>query len=475
MSRSSRTLYAPGRHQRGHVQGGALRPPARASRPTLLFYNKSDGAAGRRRPGTGLITTANAADVGRQLRLPLRHRGASTTTTPSSAGSGGFVFQPTKNGFNPNRLGHRDTPGAIQRSQVHPGPRAEAQARRLRRRTTDIMDGKFANGTGGDDHQRAVGASRTTARQPASTSGVAPLPNCCRTASARPRSSACRCSCVNSRSKHVKESWDLIRYLSIAPRRCRSTRRRAGCRRLMARGEQSKVGARPTRSRQAVIAAANNGQPMPNIPEMGVGVDAGERTCSQLLVKGRRSPPRAGGRADDEPASHKAISGGRLGRRVPRNRRGARASRAPPSLWHGSRGGQARRPTSRPASYGNGTRMGQHARTAGRVRVHPARASSSSRSRRVVGDRRTRLYISFTNFDGLEHFDRAPGTGSGSRNYRDGAVRRRRRARSWMVHPVDARCSRSLSTVLSFAVGLAARAAAERSQRSASGASTGRC
>jgi maltose-binding protein MalE len=94
---------------------------------------------------------------------------------------------------------------------------------------------------------------------------------------------------VNKYSKNVKESWDLIRYLSThlpMPLYRASQRvpvlKSTAKRRLVANNPVVKT----------VIQASNNGQPMPNIPAMGVVWEPMGDQLS-LLVQGKTTPAAA--------------------------------------------------------------------------------------------------------------------------------------------------------------------------------------
>ena len=90
---------------------------------------------------------------------------------------------------------------------------------------------------------------------------------------------------VNSKSKHVKEAWDLVNYMSThlpLPLYRASGRVPA----TIAAAKNKAVLANPVT--QTVLAAAAKGQPMPNIPEMSV-VWTPVGNALQLLVKGEIS------------------------------------------------------------------------------------------------------------------------------------------------------------------------------------------
>jgi arabinogalactan oligomer/maltooligosaccharide transport system substrate-binding protein len=195
-------------------------------------------------------------------------------------GFGGFGFQPTKNGFNPRRLGLA-TAGAISGLQFI---QDLVMKYKLVPPTTnyDIMDGKFANG------QAAMVINGPWAVQNYQAKGinfgVEPIPNLPNGKPATPFVGV-QMLAVNSKSKHVKEAWDLVNYLSThlpLPLYRASGRVPA----TIAAAKNKAVLANPVT--QTVLAAAAKGQPMPNIPEMSV-VWTPVGNALQLLVKGELS------------------------------------------------------------------------------------------------------------------------------------------------------------------------------------------
>ena len=133
----------------------------------------------------------------------------------------------------------------------------------------DIMDGKFGsgqaamviNGPWAVQNYRSKGINFGVAPLPTLPNGKAPTPFV-----------GVQMLGVNSRSKNAAAAWDLARYLSInlpLPLYRASGRVPA----TVAASKAKEVKANPVT--QVVIAASNKGQPMPNIPEMGVGLDAG--------------------------------------------------------------------------------------------------------------------------------------------------------------------------------------------------------
>jgi maltose-binding protein MalE len=148
--------------------------------------------------------------------------------------------------------------------------------------TYDIMDGKFAsgqaamiiNGPWAVQNYKAKGINFGVAPLPTLPNGKAPTPFV-----------GVQMFAVNSKSSHVKESWDLINYLGThlaLPLYNASGRVPA----LTSVAKSKAVQANPVT--KAVIASAANGQPMPNIPEMSV-VWTPVGNGMQLLVKGTLS------------------------------------------------------------------------------------------------------------------------------------------------------------------------------------------
>ncbi len=192
-------------------------------------------------------------------------------------GFGGFVFQPTKNGFNAKRLGLA-TPGAVQAFQLI---QDVVKKDNLVPGTTtyDIMDGKFAAG------QAAMIINGPWAVQNYAAKGInfgmAPLPTLPNGKAASPFVGV-QMFGVNSRSKHVAVAWDLVNYLSThlpLPLYNASGRVPALLSAASSKAVQSSA------VTKAVLAAAKTGQPMPNIPEMSV-VWTPVSNALQLLVKG---------------------------------------------------------------------------------------------------------------------------------------------------------------------------------------------
>jgi arabinogalactan oligomer / maltooligosaccharide transport system substrate-binding protein len=199
-------------------------------------------------------------------------------------GFGGYVFKLTKNGYDPKQLGI-NTPGGIrglkflqdlvQRHKLTPAAT-----------NTDVMEGKFKAG------DVAMIIDGPWAVQGFRTAGVnfatAPLP---RLPNGKPSAPfvGVQGFFVNKYSKNVKESWDLIRYLSThLPMPLYRASQRVPV--LKATAKTRLVSSNPVV--KTVIQASNNGQPMPNIPAMGVVWEPmGDQL--QLLVQGKTTPAAA--------------------------------------------------------------------------------------------------------------------------------------------------------------------------------------
>jgi arabinogalactan oligomer / maltooligosaccharide transport system substrate-binding protein len=199
-------------------------------------------------------------------------------------GFGGYVFRLTKNGYDPNKLGI-NTPGGIRGLkfiqdlvQVHKLTPAATN--------TDVMEGKFKNGTAAMiiDGPWAVQGFRSAGVN----FGVAALPKLPNGKPSAPFVGV-QGFFVNKYSKNVKESWDLIRYLSIhLPMPLYRASQRVPV--LKSTAKRRLVASNPVV--KTVIAASNNGQPMPNIPAMGVVWEPmGDQLA--LLVQGRTTPAAA--------------------------------------------------------------------------------------------------------------------------------------------------------------------------------------
>lgn len=287
-------LYAPVGIQAATYKGKLYGLPI-ALETTFLFYNKAMVPTPPK-TWTELIATAKRLTSGDNYGF-LWNPTDLYYDYAFIGGYGGFVFQPTKNGFNARRLGLA-TAGAINAFQFIQDL-VQKDALVPATTTYDIMDGKFASG------QAAMVINGPWAVQNYQAKGinfgVAPLPTLPNGKKPTPFVGA-QLLAVNSKSKHVKESWDLVNYLGThlpLPLYRASGRVPA----TLAAANSKEVKSNPVT--QTVIAAAKTGQPMPNIPEMGsVWTPVGN--VLQLLVKGQVSAHDAGVQMTNQVA--KAIS-----------------------------------------------------------------------------------------------------------------------------------------------------------------------
>lgn len=178
------------------------------------------------------------------------------------AANGGYVFQQTKSGYNPQRLG-LNTPGAIAGLKfiqdlvtVHKlVPPAT---------NTDIMEGKFAAGEAGMIIDGPSAFANFKAK--GIDFDVAALPSFSKTKPMRPFVGV-RGFIVNSRSEHTKEAWDLVRYLSQnAQLPLFKTAGHVPVLNALA----AKAIVKKSPVAQAVIKSSNVGEATPNIPAMAV-------------------------------------------------------------------------------------------------------------------------------------------------------------------------------------------------------------
>jgi arabinogalactan oligomer / maltooligosaccharide transport system substrate-binding protein len=216
-------------------------------------------------------------------------------------GFGGYVFKLTRNGYDPKQLGI-NTAGGIRGLkflqdlvQIHKlTPSAT---------NTDVMEGKFKNGSAAMiiDGPWAVQGFRSAGVN----FGVAALPKLPNGKSSAPFVGV-QALFVNKYSKNVKEAWDLIRYLSIhlpmplyrASQRVPVLKSVANTK-LVSNDPVTKV----------VIQSTNNGEPMPNIPAMGV-VWEPMADQLQLLVQGKTTAAEAARTAQERIARAIAAQGG---------------------------------------------------------------------------------------------------------------------------------------------------------------------
>jgi arabinogalactan oligomer / maltooligosaccharide transport system substrate-binding protein len=217
-------------------------------------------------------------------------------------GYGGYVFKVTKNGYDQTKLGI-NTPGGIKALkfiqdlvQVHHLTPASTN--------TDIMEGNFKNG------KAAMIIDGPWATQNFKSAGVnfgvAALP---KLPNGHPSSPfvGLQALFVNKYSKNTKEAWDLVRYLSIhLPMPLFKASGRVPV--LKSAASSKLVQSSPVT--KVVIQAANNGEPMPNIPAMNlVWEPMGDQLT--LLVQGKTTPAAAARTAQERIAKAiKEQSGG---------------------------------------------------------------------------------------------------------------------------------------------------------------------
>jgi arabinogalactan oligomer/maltooligosaccharide transport system substrate-binding protein len=266
---------------------------------TFLFYNKAMVPTPPK-TWTGLIATAKRLTTGDKFGF-LYNPTDLYYNYAFIGGYGGFVFQPTKNGFNARRLGLA-TAGATQAFQfiqdlVMKYGLVPATT------TYDIMDGKFAsgdaamiiNGPWAVQNYQAKGINFGVSTLPTLPNGKQPTPFV-----------GVQLLAVNSHSKHVKEAWDLVNYLSThlpLPLYRASGRVPA----TLAAASSKAVKANPVS--QTVLAEAKLGQPMPNVPEMA-SVWTPFGNSMQLLVKGDLSARDAAVQMTNQVAKAISAAGG---------------------------------------------------------------------------------------------------------------------------------------------------------------------
>jgi arabinogalactan oligomer/maltooligosaccharide transport system substrate-binding protein len=266
----------------------------------FLFYNK---AMVQTPPKTwnALITTAKRLTSGDKYGF-LWDTGNFYYAYNWIRGYGGYVFKVTKNGYDPTKLGI-NTPGGIRGLkfiqdlvQVHHLTPASTN--------TDIAEGSFKNGKAAMiiDGPWAVQGFRTAGVN----FGVAALPNL---PNGKPSSPfvGLQALFVNKYSKNTKEAWDLVRYLSIhLPMPLFKASGRVPV--LKSAAKSKIVQSNPVT--KVVIQAANNGEPMPNIPAMDL-VWGPMSDQLQLLVQGKTTPAAAARAAQERIArAIKEQSGG---------------------------------------------------------------------------------------------------------------------------------------------------------------------
>jgi maltose-binding protein MalE len=111
---------------------------------------------------------------------------------------------------------------------------------------------------------------------------------------------------VNRYSKNAKEAWDLVRYLST---HLPMPLYRASGRVPVLKSAANAKSVRSNPVTKAVIQASNAGEPMPNIPAMGVVWEPMGDALSQL-VQGKITPAAAARAAQERIARAIAAQGG---------------------------------------------------------------------------------------------------------------------------------------------------------------------
>ena len=276
------SLYAPVGMQAVTYKGKIYGLPI-ALETTFLFYNK---AMVQTVPKTwnALVATAKRLTTGDQYGL-LWNPTDLYYNYAFIGGFGGYVFQPTAKGFNWARVGLA-TPGAIQGLQLI---QDSVITNKLVPATTnyDIADGEFSSGKAAMIINGPWAVQNYTAK--GINFGMAPLPTLSNNKSPAPFVGV-QALGVNSQSKHVKEAWDLVNYLSI--HLAMPLYQASGRVPALTSAAKSKL-VQSSAVTKAVLAAAAKGEPMPNIPEMSV-VWTPVSNALQLLVKGDLTPKQAG-------------------------------------------------------------------------------------------------------------------------------------------------------------------------------------
>jgi arabinogalactan oligomer/maltooligosaccharide transport system substrate-binding protein len=264
----------------------------------FLFYNRS---LLRTPPKTwaGLIATAKRLTRGDQYGF-LWDTGNFYYAYNWIHGFGGYVFKLTRNGYDPKQLGI-NTPGGIR------GLKFIQDLVQLHKLTpaatnTDVMEGKFKSGDAAMiiDGPWAVQGFRSAGVN----YGVAVLPTLPNKKPSAPFVGV-QGLFVNKYSKNVKESWDLVRYLSThLPMPLYRASQRVPV--LKTTAKNPLVSRNPVV--KTVIASSNNGQAMPNIPAMGVVWEPmGDQLA--LLVQGKTTPAAAARAAQERIARAIAAQG----------------------------------------------------------------------------------------------------------------------------------------------------------------------
>jgi maltose-binding protein MalE len=216
-------------------------------------------------------------------------------------GYGGYVFKRTSSGLDPKQLGI-DTPGSIK------GLKLIQDLTNFYKLTpattnTDVMEGKFAAGKVGMIIDGPWAVANFKAK--GVNFGVAGLPQFSKGNPMKPFMGV-QGFLVNSKSKNAAVAWDLVKYLSQHMQLAMF--KAAGRVPVLNSVANSKV-VKSNPVTQAVIASANLGEPMPNIPAMAV-VWQPMADALQTLVQGKATPAQAAANAQKAIASAIAQQGG---------------------------------------------------------------------------------------------------------------------------------------------------------------------
>ena len=265
----------------------------------FLFYNK-DLVKSAPTTWGGVIQTAKKLTTGDQY-------GFLWDTTnfyydyAFMAGYGGYVFKHTSKGLDPTQLGI-NTPGSIKGLQLI---QDLTNFYKLTPATTntDVMEGKFAAGKAAMiiDGPWAVAGFKAKGVN----FGVSGLPQFKKGQPMKPFIGV-QGFLVNSKSKNAAVAWDLVKYLSQHMQLAMF--KAAGRVPVLNSVANSKV-VKSNPVTQAVIASANLGEPMPNIPAMAV-VWSPMANALQTLVQGKSTPAQAAADAQKAIAQAVAQQGG---------------------------------------------------------------------------------------------------------------------------------------------------------------------
>jgi len=216
-------------------------------------------------------------------------------------GYGGYVFKHTSAGLDPKQLGI-DTPGSIKGLKLI---QDLTNYYKLTPATTntDVMEGKFAAGKVGMIIDGPWAVANFKAK--GVNFGVSGLPQFSKGNPMKPFMGV-QGFLVNSKSKNTAAAWDLVKYLS---QHMQLSMFKAAGRVPVLNSVANLKLVKSNPVTQAVIASANLGEPMPNIPAMAV-VWAPMANALQTLVLGKATPAQAAADAQKAIASAIAQQGG---------------------------------------------------------------------------------------------------------------------------------------------------------------------